>query len=63
MQYTVHFACGRNYAWQREVVEAKTATEAIDKAKAQFSDFQKLGYRVVRVDHTDDAGRIVIDGA
>jgi hypothetical protein len=63
-EYTVHFEKGtRVGARSLRMVQVKTETvkQAAIEAKKEFTGW-RAGYRLVRVDHIDDAsGRVVID--
>ena len=63
-EYTVHFQKGSRVgarSLRMEHVEALNSSQALELAKLNFHDFRSQGYRIVRVDHFDDDGRIVVD--
>lgn len=63
-EYTVHFQKGTRVGARslRMVhVNAVSDSHAMSLAKVEFPEFRAQGYRVVRVDHFDADGRIVID--
>jgi len=63
LEYTVHFQKGTRVGARslRMVhVLAVSDSQAISKAKVEFPDFRKQGYRLTRVDHFED-GRLVRD--
>lgn len=65
LEYTVHFQKGSRVGARslRMVhVMAVTGSQAIAKAKVEFPDFRAQGYRIIRVDYFDDAGRRVVEG-
>lgn len=64
LEYSVHFQKGRRVGTRSTRVEhmlAVTASHAVAQAKAAFPDFRVQGYRIVRVDHFGEDGRIFID--
>ena len=63
-EYTVHFQKGYRVGSRslRLVhVLAVSDSHAIAKAKAEFPDFRAQRYAIVRVDHFDADGCLVID--
>lgn len=61
LEYTVHFQKGRRVgarSLRLIYVTCESADKARRLARLQFSE---PGYSIVRVDHFDDSGRIVID--
>src|SRR5262245_22168554 len=67
-EYTVHFQKGTRVgtrSLRMITVEAPDAETAIDMAKLQFTrelpDWFRQRYRMVRVDHFDENGKLVID--
>lgn len=64
MEYTVHFQKGTRVgarSLRMEQVTASRISEAAKKAKSAFPQWRERGYRLTRVDHLDESGRVVID--
>jgi hypothetical protein len=64
IEYTVHLQRGTKVgarSLRMQHVEAVTPSQAIAKAWALNPTLRAGGYRVIRVDHFDDNGHIVID--
>lgn len=63
-EYTVHFQKGTRVGTRSlRMVHVEAPDRKIAKLRAmeQFPDFRANGYRITRVDHFDENGRIVID--
>jgi hypothetical protein len=63
MEYTVHFQKGTSVgarSLRMVQVTADSIKQAAIDAKKQFPG-RSEGYRITRIDHFDDTGRVVID--
>ena len=64
IEYTVHFQKGTRVgarSLRMIQVTAETPRAAIKIAKEEMKKSSDLGYRLTRVDHFDETGRIVHD--